>query len=82
MVLTLGDLNRFVCQCFSINEDYRVKSLMTPVYNRPPRKQKSTHYNQSKQYYRITPSRDLKVRRGQSLHLKIQPTSRSNILEK
>lgn len=32
MVLTTGDWSGFVCQCFSINDDYLARSLMTFVY--------------------------------------------------
>lgn len=43
IVLILGDWNGFVCQCFSINEDYLARSLLTFVCIRTPRKQKSAH---------------------------------------
>lgn len=45
IVLTHRDWHGFVCQCFPIEGDYYLaQSLMMFVYNRPPRKQKSTHY--------------------------------------
>lgn len=51
---------------FSINENYLARSLLTLVYNRPPRKQKPTHTAINSRA-EVTLSRELKAAEG-NLH--------------
>lgn len=64
---------------FCINEDYLPRSLMTLVYNRPPRKQGPTHTHWNKHQCRSYSLQRSKGSRGQSPHHRSkEPLRQSN----